>query len=1100
MKKRLLSLLLAVAMMVAVLPTAAFAGDEAGTEGGTESSTSTEIADLAIDGNGIPYNTSDSTKNLSSGNTSGNGWAYDANSDCFTIKEGYSLKLTNANNSISCNIENHGTIEWCYFNLTINNTTDGKLINYGTIKGGVFLRMVEFKKEDGQTTIPTIADGVFCGKIENASIGSITGGAFAYDPGETQGKKHAVTVDPQSGLKITGMRYSDSLRGILPTGVSVNTVYIVGDVVSSAHTLQLEVKDANGDYFPNFILTSSEDQIVAKVLSITADGKPDVEGIAPTTDNGKKVYTGYGWQYTNGTNLSWLSLGVDSEGNALNSERLKTPLAFTFNNPTSSSCSVNIYHASLSDSTVNATVQAESSGVSITNCVLNYLAITKSNGASATVKNCIFPNSSYAISDTSACTLEGWNIFAKDPGVTGEHTISVTNGGKIKKLEIGNTKIAMDTANLYIVGTLDRDLNLTLDDGTVHTVTPDMVKYSSGSTLPKHIPLTIKEDGTPNVDGMTLIDGEYYVSDNWYYRLGIYGDPYLTLGSSFSDAIGPYPVSCEVVNDGTITGGVFTKTVSGSGTITGGVFLQKPAGTNIEDLHTITAGASRTFTKLTVGNQTVSLDADTTEFYVVGTPSSDLTIVLSTSRGESYTFVIPADTLTSDMILHEASNPNKSKDLEINADGKPDLSGMYYCYLTKVPGVKTYFGNNWHYISYSNNASDGNMLCLDTAFNGSLGSTPVTVNVYNSGTLTGGIINAALRNHGTVQNVVVYGDVEMGNPESSIPVLIENSILCGNLTWTGTAQDTSAIQNCLFAQEPEGDLTLGTISATDGAKIKTVTMGGKTMTLPEGVDTLYFSSDSSPKDLTVTLDDGTEYKNIDLTQTTITLVPTKRDDPTAYYTVIVEGGEVRNERGDILDSEVVVTAGEKITLKLLDETQGEMVFSYWDVNNSNTDLADELAKTGFDKTAHETTFTMPAHDLTLTAKYRMPEEDAPQDDSFLMTAAAVTGGAVLTGLVVWQGYNIFSQVYLNAHLPEGTTIPANRQQLALLLWNAAGQPEASAASYVFPDVADPDAQAAARWATEQGLLKARKDGTFAPTDSVTTGQVYRAWQKVKMAG
>ena len=192
-----------------------------------------------------------------------------------------------------------------------------------------------------------------------------------------------------------------------------------------------------------------------------------------------------------------------------------------------------------------------------------------------------------------------------------------------------------------------------------------------------------------------------------------------------------------------------------------------------------------------------------------------------------------------------------------------------------------------------------------------------------------------------------------------------------------------------------------------------------------------------------------------------------------------------------------MTAGEKITLKLLDETQGEMVFSHWDVNNNDTALADELVKTGFDKTAHETTFTMPAHNLTLTAKYRMPNEDAPQDDSFLMTAAAVTGGAVLTGLVVWQGYNIFSQVYLNAHLPEGTAIPANRQQLALLLWNTAGQPEASAASYVFPDVADPDVQTAARWATEQGLFKARKDGTFAPTDSVTTGQVYRAWQKVK---
>ena len=282
-------------------------------------------------------------------------------------------------------------------------------------------------------------------------------------------------------------------------------------------------------------------------------------------------------------------------------------------------------------------------------------------------------------------------------------------------------------------------------------------------------------------------------------------------------------------------------------------------------------------------------------------------------------------------------------------------------------------------------------------------------------------------------------------------------------------------------------------SPAELGKIKTITLGNDIVTLDEPVASFHFGG--TPTNLSVTLEDGTVYKNIDTSTGSVKLEP-KPEEPN-YYTVIVEGGEARNERGDILDSEVALTAGEKITLKLLDETQGEMVFSHWDVNNNDTDLADELAKTGFDKTAHETTFTMPAHNLTLTAKYRMPEEDAPQDDSFLMTAAAVTGGAVLTGLVVWQGYNIFSQVYLNAHLPEGTAIPTNRQQLALLLWNTAGQPEASAASYVFPDVADPDVQTAARWATEQGLFKARKDGTFAPTDSVTTGQVYRAWQKVK---
>lgn len=823
-------------------------------------------------------------------------------------------------------------------------------------------------------------------------------------------------------------------------------------------------------------------------LRINSDGKPDVEGIVSTTDNGRTVYTGNGWQYTYGTSVSWLSLGVDSSGKALSGN----PIAFKFNNPTSSSCVVNIYNASLSDSTVNATVQAESSNVSITNCVLSYLAITKSNGASATVKNCIFTNPSYAISDFSACTLDGWNIFANDSGVTGEHAIHVTNGGKIKKLEIGSTEVAMNTENLYVVDAskLTNDLKLTLDDGTVHTISKTEIADGSHD-LAKHIPLTITENGTPDVSKMTRNNLGSYVSGDWTYDSSSAPENHfpIHLLSNFSGPVVPYPVKLKVNNEGTITDGIFLNEVSGNGKITGGIFLQEPTGADTADVHTLTAGnnGNGTFTKLTIGDQ--SVDLNTNKLYVVGTLTSELTVAVKNNYGTTYNFVIPAGSLTTDLTLDTLYSTG-SKKLEIKVDGTPDTSGAFYYYHSSYPNDRTYFGDGWHY--YSTNSPGKSTLSLNDSFN--LGSTPITVNVYNNATLTGGIIakGATLTTQGTVKNVVVYGTLL-----TSSQAHIENCILLNPPEYR--IGRSPSIQDCIIVNNP-GNWRKTAITATDGAKITTIQLGDLTMKLDTPVENIYFlpaNSNSNPKKLTVTLSDGTKYEDIDLTQPVITLAPTKRDDPTTYYSVTVEGGEARNEHGDILDSEVPLTAGEKITLKLLDETQGEMVFSHWDVNNNDTDLADELAKTGFDKTAHETTFTMPAHNLTLTAKYRMPDEDAPQDDSFLMTAAAVTGGAVLTGLVVWQGYNIFSQVYLNAYLPEGTTIPTNRQQLALLLWNTAGQPEASAASYVFPDVADPDVQTAARWATEQGLLKARKDGTFAPTDSVTTGQVYRAWQKVK---
>lgn len=600
--------------------------------------------------------------------------------------------------------------------------------------------------------------------------------------------------------------------------------------------------------------------------------------------------------------------------------------------------------------------------------------------------------------------------------------------------------------------------------------------------------LSITADGKPDVTGIvpkTDNGKTVYTGDGWSYEVHPNQD-YLFIddGSSFNltnepavkcyrvenhgeiqggvfdpcnwvDRLGVHPGYVE--NFGTISGGIFLNDVraitesrgeSYTPKITGGIFAKDPRNGNFrpeKNVYTLAVTDGLKITKLQYSNQSVNVSLD--KIFVLAdtvTESKPLTLTLSDSTSE---------TLTS------ATSKTLHKTLFIETNGKPNIDGMVH---TSFSG-STYHSDTWGY-----DTSDS--LGLFSNFSGSVGPNPVKCDVKNAGTITGGVFKETVSSYSS-QSGTIQGGI-----------------------FLGTVAANQNIEGGVFVHDQVSGVHTVSSPAELG-KIKTITLGNDTITLDEPVDSFHFGG--QPTNLSVTLEDGTVY-HIDPSKEadgTVTLEP-KPEEPD-YYTVIVEGGEARNERGDILDSEVALTAGEKITLKLLDETQGEMVFSHWDVNNNDTALADELAKTGFDKMAHETTFTMPAHNLTLTAKYRMPDEDAPQDDSFLMTAAAVTGGAVLTGLVVWQGYNIFSQVYLNAHLPEGTAIPTNRQQLALLLWNTAGQPEASAASYVFPDVADPDVQTAARWATEQGLFKARKDGTFAPTDSVTTGQVYRAWQKVK---
>ena len=105
-------------------------------------------------------------------------------------------------------------------------------------------------------------------------------------------------------------------------------------------------------------------------------------------------------------------------------------------------------------------------------------------------------------------------------------------------------------------------------------------------------------------------------------------------------------------------------------------------------------------------------------------------------------------------------------------------------------------------------------------------------------------------------------------------------------------------------------------------------------------------------------------------------------------------------------------------------------------------------------------------------------------------AVAVIGGAAIGG----AAYLIGTQVYLTSVLPEGASIPTNRQQLADLLWTAAGKPQ-PASTALFTDISA-DSQKAARWCVEQGLLK-DTGSTFKPDKHTFRPQVIKAWNDLQ---
>lgn len=131
-------------------------------------------------------------------------------------------------------------------------------------------------------------------------------------------------------------------------------------------------------------------------------------------------------------------------------------------------------------------------------------------------------------------------------------------------------------------------------------------------------------------------------------------------------------------------------------------------------------------------------------------------------------------------------------------------------------------------------------------------------------------------------------------------------------------------------------------------------------------------------------------------------------------------------------------------------------------------------------TAETTTFTMPASPVTVTFTVNAPVEPEPDPEpSGDGGAGAVIAGALIGG----TAYLLGTRAWL-----EGTYgyVPANRMELALGLWKRANCP-APVSTELYADIEqnDADAQAAARWCVEQGLLKDYHEQNDDGTETVT---------------
>ena len=350
---------------------------------------------------------------------------------------------------------------------------------------------------------------------------------------------------------------------------------------------------------------------------------------------------------------------------------------------------------------------------------------------------------------------------------------------------------------------------------------------------------------------------------------------------------------------------------------------------------------------------------------------------------------------------------------------------------------------------------------------------------------------------------------------------------------TGLPTDVDTTKATISFTMPANNVTLKAQYTENAPKTYKLDVTDAKVTLKDGSDVADLTAVSVGTELKATADEDTEtsvFKSwsctgLELTEEQRTarvvyftmpdhdvnlvaefVTPTKPDPAPENYKLIVSYAKVTLKDGSAVADLMAVPVGTELKATADEDTETS-VFKSWSC--TGLELTEEQ------RTAHEIYFTMPDHDVELTAVFEVPATPdpdptpdpkpnpdptpAPGGDSdgggaAIVAVAAVGGAAIGVG-----AYIAGTTAYLKSVLPEGMAIPANRQQLAVALWTAAGKP-ATQSTALFNDVAADAAELQAiRWVVDTGLMSAQ-DGSFKPGSRVGRMEVIRTWKTYQQRG
>lgn len=561
MKKRLLSLLVALCMAVTLLPVSAL------TAWAEESGSNLKPLQFR---KGYPVGSGDNHDQ----NCSGDGWSYDGTDKVLTLAPEnpttYDLKAAClTQNSIACSIiiKEKATITDGNF---INNIT-----NYGTITGGVFKPLSsksltfensgiitggEFLSALGSLNFTnsisgTIEGGIF-GVSSLSNSGAINGGIFQEKPeGDQVANGYTLNVEPPDSTTQAGIEYFKASRYIIPHSSYTTSITVL---YYNPRDLQPFPIDVTIDNTQQMLLTEWAGKVESSsepnVLYVTFTAPPakadtvtlskltrlviDENGYPVGTKGGTQGYSGNGWSYNHTDKTLTLnpstptSYDFSGEGNALH------PL-----NP-----NVHLVVESGAKLTGGAFAKEPKGAGTFKTVTLNGTdSITAVNGLASDWGNTLYVVPTGANTITASVPIRDINLKA-------------IYGDDVAKLYPNQSDlytILLNVGWLEYQGYIKENTNIVLNQGTYST-------------------LKMADDGTPITTGLARIsDGNFhtYFGNGWHSQ-ALSGDPdnvYLESGNYnflYTDPVNKKgenlrSVNCGIVNEGgIIEDGIFNTLVA----------------------------------------------------------------------------------------------------------------------------------------------------------------------------------------------------------------------------------------------------------------------------------------------------------------------------------------------------------------------------------------------------------------------------------------------------------------------------------------------------------------------------------------------------------